>query len=330
MLPPLTIEGEAQSTQPWLAGDAEKAYRVEDANVNVLGNKLLKDTPYSVEVYSSDLMKNKQARSLADITKGDASVALMADNLVTGAELPMVRGRGSSSSSSYFIIDNLPAGFIYAADLPLEHIERIDILKGPGSFLYGFGWSGALINYVLKRPTDAPFRSLSMQVMDSGLALIHGDVGGRLGPDDRFGYRVNLLHESGDTYINDGESRRNSGFIALDWEITPDLVWQFDAQLWKHMRKGGYNYLFPSPDGALFNFTSAKIPAPIDGSRRLAPSWSRLETSSESYGTNLSWDFATDWTLDLTHRQSKSEQEFGLPNIWSDPDGNYSLLLLYV
>ena len=65
-----------------------------------------------------------------------------------------------------------------------------------------------------------------MQVMDSGLALIHGDVGGRLGPDDRFGYRVNLVHESGDTYINDGESRRNSGFIALDWEITPDLVWQ--------------------------------------------------------------------------------------------------------
>ncbi len=45
MLPPLTVEGDAQSTQPWLSGDAEKAYRVEDANVGVLGNKLLQGHP---------------------------------------------------------------------------------------------------------------------------------------------------------------------------------------------------------------------------------------------------------------------------------------------
>ena len=329
MLPPLTIEGEAQSTQPWLSGDAEKAYRVEDANVSVLGNKLLKDTPYSVEVYSSDLMKNKQARSLADITKGDASMGLTVDSLVT-SNLQALTIRGMQFAQTAYRIDNLIAQTYVGGDLPMEHLERVDILKGASGFLYGFGAPGGIINYVLKRPTDAPFRSLNMQVMDSGLALIHGDVGGRLGPDDRFGYRVNLVHESGDTYINDGESRRNSGFIALDWEITPDLVWQFDAQLWKHMRKGGYNYLFPSPDGALFNFTSAKPPTPIDGSRRLAPSWSRLETTNESYGTNLSWNFAADWTLDLAHRQSKNEQEFGLPNIWSDPDGNYSLLLIYI
>ena len=329
MLPPLTIEGEAQSTQPWLSGDAEKAYRVEDANVGMLGNKLLKDTPYSVEVYSSDLIKNKQARSLADITKGDASMGLTVDSLVT-SNLQALTTRGMEFGANAYRIDNLAAITYSGNDLPLEHLERIDILKGAGGFLYGFGQPGGIINYVLKRPTDEPFRSLNMQVMDSGLTLIHGDVGGRLGPDDRFGYRVNLVHESGDTYINDGESRRNSGFIALDWEITPDLVWQFDAQLWKHMRKGGYNYLFPSPDGALFNFTSAKPPAPIDGSRRLAPSWSRFETNNESYGTNLSWNFAADWTLDLAHRQSKYKQEFGLPNIWSDPDGNYSLLLIYI
>ena len=83
MLPPLSVEGNAQSMQPWLAGDAEKAYRVEEANVGVLGNKILKDTPYSIEVYSSELIKNKQARSLVDITKSDASIGiLMPDNLV--------------------------------------------------------------------------------------------------------------------------------------------------------------------------------------------------------------------------------------------------------
>ena len=324
MLPPLTVEGEAQSAQPWLSGDAEKAYRVEDANVGVLGNKILKDTPYSIEVYSSDLIKNKQARSLADIAKGDASMSLMPDNLVTDNSYAPIRGLRLDYSTGQRI-DGLEAR-LRTVDLPLEHLERVEILKGASGFLYGFGAPGGIINYVLKRPTDQPFRSLSMQVMDSGLALVHGDVGGRLGPDDRFGYRVNLVHESGDTYINDGESRRNSGSIALDWEITPDLVWRFNALLGKHTRTGGYWGLVPNSGGAANNYrVDAKPPAPIDGSRRLAPSFTRLRSIQETYGTDVSWDFTSDWTLTLAHRYSKIGGEYFMPVIFSDSAGNYSL-----
>ena len=328
MLPPLTVEGEAQSMQPWLSGDAEKAYRVEDVNVGVLGNKILKDTPYSVEVYSSDLIKNKQARSLADITKGDASISLMNDNLKSENNVLKIRGLQPDWVTGQKI-DGLNA-YAWSRDIPLEHLERIDILKGAGGFLYGFGQPGGVINYVLKRPTDQPFQSLSMQVMDSGLALIHGDAGGRLGTDDRFGYRVNLIHESGDNYINDGESRRNSGSIALDWEITPDLVWRFDALLGKHMRTGAFT-MHPTVNGSI-NFSSTAIgkpPAPIDGSRRLVPSWSRFESSHEIYGTDLSWDFAENWILTLAHRQSKNDRGLGDSLIFADSAGNYSISIGY-
>ncbi len=323
---PLTVEGEAQSAEPWLSGDAEKAYRVEDVNVGVLGNKILKDTPYSVEVYSSDLIKNKQARSLADITKGDASIGLMGDNLKGENNVLSIRGLPSDVVAGQKI-DGLNV-YAHSKDIPLEHVDRIDILKGAGGFLYGFGRPGGVINYVLKRPTDQPFQSLSMQVMDSGLALIHGDAGGRLGTDDRFGYRVNLIHESGDNYVNDGKSRRNSGSIALDWEITPDLVWRFDALLGKHMRGGGFT-LYPTVDGSINFAVRGKPPAPIDGSRRLAPSWSRHEASHEIYGTDLSWDFAEDWILTLAYRQSKNERGLGNPLIFADSAGNYSLNLVY-
>ncbi len=325
MLPPLTVEGEAQSAQPWLSGDAEKAYRVEDANVGVLGNKLLKDTPYSIESYSQALIENKQARSLADITKGDASISLMVDNLLHENNALAVRGITIDSDAGQKI-DGLLNARVRSADLPLEHLERVEILKGASGFLYGFGAPGGIINYVLKRPTDQSFRSLSTQVMDSGLALVHGDVGGRLGTDDRFGYRVNLIHESGDTYINDGESRRNSASIALDWQITPDLLWRVDSLLAKHIRAGGYSALFPNSDGAANNFSSAgKPPAPIDGSRRLAPSLTHYGSIQKTYSTDLSWDFAADWTLTLAHRYSYNGRETYLTNIFSDPAGNYSL-----
>ncbi len=325
MLPPLTIEGEAQSTQPWLSGDAEKAYRVEDANVGVLGNKILQDTPYSIEIYSSDLIKNKQARSLADITKGDASISLIVDNLLHENNVLTIRGLALDSLSGQKI-DSLNT-IVNSKDLPLEHLERVEILKGASGFLYGFGQPGGIINYVLKRPTDQPFRSLSMQVMDSGLALIHGDVGGRLGPDDRWCYRVNLVHESGDTYINDGESRRNSGSITLDWEMTPDLLWRFNALLGKHTRTGGYWGLVPNSDGAANNWVAAKPPAPIDGSRRLAPSFASLGSIHKAYSTDLSWDFAADWNLTLAHLQSDNGREPSQPGVFSDYNtGNYSLV----
>ena len=313
---PLTVEGEAQSMQPWLSGDAEKAYRVEDVNVGVLGNKILKDTPYSVEVYSSKLIKNKQVRSLAGIAKVDASIGLTTDNLAHINRYPLIRGVTNDYTNGQQM-DGLQTAA--QVDIPLEHLERVEILKGASGFLYGFGVPGGIINYVLKRPTDAPFRSLSTQVMDSGLALIHGDVGGRLGADDRFGYRVNLLHESGDTYINDGQSRRHSGSIALDWKITPDLVWQFDALLAERKRTG-VNWGLTPRYTALTN-----APAPIDGSQRLAPSFVYDQTINKIYGTDLSWDFTADWILTLAHRYSNLRNKQISPTIIPDSAGNYSL-----
>ena len=141
--------------QPWLSGDAEKAYRVEDANVGVLGNQILKDTPYSVEVYSSELIKNKQARSLVEITKSDASIGILTDNLVNENGDPVIRGLQLDYANGNRI-DGLNAR-VRASDLPLEHLERVEILKGASGFLYGFGAPGGIINYVLKRAHGSAF-----------------------------------------------------------------------------------------------------------------------------------------------------------------------------
>lgn len=304
-------------------GSAANAYRSKNASIGALGEKTLKDTPYSIAVYSKELIENKQARSLADITKADASVALMTDNLVAENNSLAIRGLGVDSYTGQKI-DGLNAR-VRANDLPLEHLERVEILKGAGGFLYGFGAPGGIVNYVMKRPTDEPVRSLSTQIMDSGLPLIHGDLGGRVGDDGMFGYRVNLVHESGDSYIDDGESRRNSGSVALDWHVTSDLTWRVDALVGKHVRRGGYWGVVPNSDGAVNNWTTATPLDPIDGSKRLAPSFTRYGSRQETYGTDLTWQFLPDWKFSLAHRISESGREFGQPAIFADADGNYSL-----
>ena len=318
-LPLLRVGGEAV---PQPSGGADSAYRVERAIINVLGNKTLKDTPYTIEVYSNELIENRQSRSLAGLAKFDASLSLMADNLTDSFAELTIRGVGANGVSNRKI-DGLHAGF--TNNLPLEHMERVDILKGASGFLYGVGWPGGVVNYIMKRPTDQPYRSLGTQVMDSNLILVYGDVGGRLGTGSHFGYRINLVHELGDTYINDGESRRRSGSIALDYQIMPNLVWRLDTLAAEHIVKGSYTFVRPNADGSLSRIGGRPL-APIHGSRRLAPLWARATTQYITAATDVSWGFAEDWTLTLAHRRAQQKNPiFNQPFITSDFAGNYSI-----
>ena len=317
-LPPVTVSAATASD-----GSAANAYRSADARAGVLGRRSLRDTPYSIEVYSQELMENLQARSLADMTKGDASIALASGNLITENNSLAIRGLPPDGTTGRKI-DGMNTR-VRASDLPLEHFERVEILKGASGFLYGVGAPGGVVNHVLKRPDDEAVRTLNVQAMDSGLALVHGDLGGRFGTEDAFGYRINLVHESGNTYSDDGKSRRDSASAALDWRITPDLVWRADALTAKHLRDGGYWALVPNADGTLNDWTPARPLAPIRGDKRLAPSFTRYGSRQETYGTDLAWQFTPDWQVRLAHRVSESGRQFLAPAIFTDADGNYTM-----
>lgn len=319
MMSPVRIGAKAESLD---AGTAADAYRVKTANIGVLGNTDLQNTPYSVEVYSREYMDNLQARSLSDLTKYDASISLMPSDMIHENNSTIIRGIYLDFNTGQKLDGlNLRSR---ASDLPLEHIERTEVLKGASGFLYGFGEPGGTLNYVLKRPTEEFTGSIDTLVMDSGLLLLHGDVSGRFGSQDRFGYRVNAVQQSGDTYINNGDLKRSSNSVALDWRITPDLIWQVDALQAQRKSYGSYWGLVPNTDGTANNWTIGEPLAPIDGSKRLAPSWARYESEHKTYGTDLIWQFHHDWDVKLSHRYSSNYRYNFAAVVFASVDGSYS------
>lgn len=58
--------------------------------------------------------------------------------------------------------------------------ERIELLRGPASVLYGQSGPGGLVNAVSKRPTAEPLREVQVQVGDHGRKQIAGDFSGPL------------------------------------------------------------------------------------------------------------------------------------------------------
>lgn len=307
-------------------GSADSGYRARNASVGVLGDKALQDTPFSVGVYSRELMENKQARSLADLTKGDASFSPMVDQTVAESWVS-IRGIATDQYSGSKL-DGLSYGMLYN-ELPLEHMERVEVLKGAGGFLYGFSAPGGTVNYVLKRAGGQAVRSASTQVLDSGMVLVHGDLGGRFGEGDAFGYRVNLVRENGDTVVDGGKQRRTSGSVALDWRITPDLVWQVDAISGEQLRRGANAWITPSTTGTRAGGWSgnAAAPAPIDGSKRIAPKFGRIYTEFDTYGSDLAWQFAPDWKFALAYRTTEFGRELmNGTDVLAKANGDYTVL----
>ena len=304
-------------------GSANDAYRMNDSNVGVLGDLSLQNTPYSVEVYSRDLIDNLQANSLSGVTKLDASVSLSADDMVSENNYFMIRGLSPDGTTGQKIDGlNLQSR---AKDLPMEHIDKIEVLKGASGFLYGFGAPGGIVNYSLKRPTDSLTRNVKGQIMNDNLMLFHGDVGDRFGKNDQFGYRLNIVNQTGDSYVDDAKSQRQSGSIAVDWKVSPTLFWRADALYANRKSYGGYWAIIPNTDGKLNNWEVGEPLSPINGSKRLMPDWMIYESEHKTFGSELTWKFKENWDAKISARYSESYRNLPNPAIFASKDGNYSV-----
>ena len=130
---------------PYSGGQVAKG-----AQVGFLGERDFMDTPFNQSSYTSTLMQNQQARSIADVAANDPSVR-NAWPAVGYSTALMIRGFSFNSNDMSF-------GGLYGIAPTLlvapDYLERVEILKGPSAMLNGmppFGSVGGAVNLVPKR-----------------------------------------------------------------------------------------------------------------------------------------------------------------------------------
>ncbi|KVQ28094.1 hypothetical protein WK91_01760 [Burkholderia cepacia] len=82
-----------------------------------------------------------------------------------------------------------------ALSIPIDGIEKVELLRGADSILAGSMDPGGIVNVVTKQPTDKPVREVTMQVGSFGDLKQAIDLGGPLGSDKRLTYRFVLSAE---------------------------------------------------------------------------------------------------------------------------------------
>ncbi|WP_122553545.1 TonB-dependent siderophore receptor [Pseudomonas viridiflava] len=176
----------------------------------------LHETPQSISVVSREAVEDIGATRLQDAL--DYAGGVGRANNFGGQGLTTFTVRGFTTGEFYR--NGFPINRGYPNMPDANTIERLEVLRGPATTLYGRGDPGGTFNVVSKQPLAERSVTLDSQLNDQGMKRGTLDASGPLDDDGRFAYRLNVVGEGGDTFRDHVETER--------YGVTPVLSWQVD------------------------------------------------------------------------------------------------------
>lgn len=181
----------------------------------------LQDIPVAVSALSAQDLQDLALQDLDDIAKVTAGL-LFDNDFSRTANRPVIRGQANilnESGVSYFIDGVYITGSI--ADYDLNDVQRVEVVKGPQSALYGRNTYAGAINIVTKDPGDEVEGTLTVEAAEDSQYEIAGSVRGPLVPGVLRGSLAGRYYERGGIFdssfdgaaIGEQESRSLSGLL---------------------------------------------------------------------------------------------------------------------
>lgn len=155
----------------------------------------LTETPQAISVVTSALFTDRGARNLQETLRYSAGVAADAWGLDTRADASTIRGLDPVQ-----YVDGMRKlyGFSPMARPEVYGLERVEVLRGPSSVLYGAGATGGIINAMSKRPRFEDAGEVGLQVGNFDRYQLQGDLTGTLGESGNLAGRlVGVVRDSG-------------------------------------------------------------------------------------------------------------------------------------
>lgn len=236
--PVALAESQASAPLELQAVNIDAASDLERADGPVIGYKAtrsasatrtdtaLHETPQSISVVPSDVLQDTAATRLQDGL--DYAGGVGRANNFGGQGLTTFTVRGFTTGEFYRNGFPINRGYPNAPDA--NTVERLEILRGPATSLYGRGDPGGTFNVVSKQPLADPKVTLGSQFDDQGMHRATLDATGPLDEEGRLAYRLNVLGEGGETFRDDVQTERYDVAPVLSWQVndTTRIVFEGD------------------------------------------------------------------------------------------------------
>lgn len=295
---PVTVTGKAvfDSSDPY-----NEDYRLPNSSTATKTDTPIMETPFSVKVIPQQVMEDQQVIRVDQAVENVSGVIRSGAN---GLQRDTFTIRGFDTGGAGNTYRN---GVIFSQSLSqlstqreVANLDRIEVLKGPASLLYGRAEPGGVINYVTKQPLATPYYSLQQQFGSYDFYRTTADATGAINDDKSLLYRFNLAYENADSYRNYANNEQVFVAPVLKWEISPQtrITFEMEYQNWNRNAAatlplvGGKLYPFPASQ----NFAGPN-PSSQQGDRVLG-------------GFNWSHDFNTNWTLSHTFQANSIDRQY--------------------
>jgi iron complex outermembrane receptor protein len=195
-------------------------YVAQDAATGTKTDTPLRETPQSISVVGAEQIRDQGARTLQETLRYVPGVLADPYGADSRGDYAFIRG---ITAAKY--LDGLRTGYGYyvneAAIDPFT-LERVEVLRGPSSMLYGQSTTGGIVNAVSKRPSAETHREITVEYGSFDFKQVKVDMTGPITTDGKWLYRVVGAARDADTQVDFVENDRVFIAPSITYKPTND------------------------------------------------------------------------------------------------------------
>ena len=143
--------------------------------------RILSEVPLPVRVVDSETIRRSPAHDAADLLRRAPGVPVMSQGVDQRGGVAGISLQGAGAGRTLILVDGRPVagdvgGIVDLSQFPAEALERVEIVEGPMSTLYGSDALGGVINLITRRPppgteVSGRIQGASDKALDGGLSM---------------------------------------------------------------------------------------------------------------------------------------------------------------
>lgn len=209
-------EEEIEEIEVIATGEGEiNDYSVADATTATKTDTPIRDVPGNIQVVPQKIIKDQGAIRIDEAVRNVSGVNF-SENSGGRDSLFNVRGFEANEYKNGFLEDF----FIKRTETEIANVERIEVLKGPASVLFGQSQPSGTVSIVTKKPRKQPYLDASFTAGSYELIRPSFDIAGSLNQDGSLAYRLNFAYETAASFRDTVETERVFVAPVLQWEIS--------------------------------------------------------------------------------------------------------------
>ena len=242
-LPAVSVKAHTDRTP-----EAKTTYQAVSTQIGK-GKQALRDVPQSITVVTEKLMTDRNLDDLKDLLRTTAGITFQAGE--TGEEDVRLRGFSLSQAGDLYI-DGMRDPSLYERDT--FNNDRVEVLKGSASMLFGRGSTGGVVNQVSKQPFLMTQHEVQVGVGTGKQVRLTGDFNIQTGAESAL--RMNVMVHEAD---NDGATESKKGFApTYRWGIGTNDEFSVGFMHLEYDNNPIYNHPWFSQNGKIVPKLKAK------------------------------------------------------------------------